>query len=699
MSLFNNQKKKNANPLLIKKREKDLTRLMSYLDNFNIIGLNGRWGTGKTFIINELKNRVKNQYEFIDIDLMTCNLNEMQPTLIRAFEEVMLKNRILPKYSNKMKNNIATSSIISKIQDLTNLIFTSSDSNSEVLQEFQKELGKLDKKILVIYEDLDRISNKDIIREIFSISERISNENIKIIYQYDESIMVQLKFSPDYLEKYIPFKINITELNFWEILQFELKDIDESILTLEDFKFIIFQEHRFNKLHEFFEHKTEYTLVINYIPIRKVKQMVKEILLILRMNKDIYTDHKETVISFFVLKHLYPDGYEKLDIQESLLETLKFKIDDNYYTILQLIESYKESRITKEKIKDVFSNEQNIENYELLKLFNYEIINSDKFDNQFRLNELETRAKHYNEKIDRVVWNLLYEGKSVFTDNENAVNKFKEMVLTKPLSKQKEAFHDFWGYLFNSDGLVTDNTTIFKIGHSNLLSLFESFKIANMDSIMQIKLIEFYFECNNIKDFNLDVVKCMNLSLLKSTDEYVLILNYLNSLQIVGNLNGKESFTIFLNKYIHALTRLGYIHSYKYFYEINDFVYDQDFMLERFNEILEDLVELSDRHKLAGLTATVIDLNTIFQFVEKIIEILNCDEKLVIENRPFVKTKITSKKQNQEEFDRLKHLFETRDDKNKVIEKIEASYKQKKITLYEIDVLLQEVEQKNTTKF
>lgn len=692
------QNEKNIGVSLINKREKDLILLLNYLGNFNIIGLNGRWGTGKTFLLNKLKERIQDEYEFIEIDLMTSNLNEMQPTLIKAFEEVMYKNRVLPKYANKMKNNVVSSSIVSKIQELTNLIFTNSNSKSEVLHGFQKELEKIDKKILVIYEDIDRISNKDVIKEIFSISEKISNEKIKIIYQYDENIMEEeLGFNTLYLEKYIPFKMNITELHFWEVLQFELQDIDESVLSFKDFNFIRLPNNQFNVLNDFFELREDYTIDINYTPIRKVKHMIAEILMTLQMKKDVYINYKDTVISFYILKHLYSEAYKRLDVRESLLETLEFKVDDKDYTIHGLIKLFNSGGITKEKIKDAFNLEHNQENYALLKMFKFKILNEKKYNTQVKFKDLEEKAKHHNEKIDRIIWNLLYEGKSMFTDFEFAANKFNELVLNKPLSKQKEAFQHFWEYLFYSDGHVIDNITIFKIGHSKLLELFKCFKVINIDNSKQIKLIEFYFEHNDIKEFNLDVVKCMNYSPLKSTKEYLTILKYLGSLQIAGNFNKEGEFTFFLDKYIHALTRLSYIHSYKYFGDIGDFITDRDFMLNQLDRLLEDLKKVKFRHNQFLLSSTVEDLIIIIDFIEKIIEIFKCEEEIVIESGPFVSTEITSKTRNQEELDRLRQLFKLETNHN-IVEEIEASYRQNKISLYEINILLQEKDTNLTSK-
>lgn len=678
----------NENPTLLFKREKDLNLFSSYVENFKIIGLNGRWGTGKSFIMDALKDRIKEDYEFIEIDLMTCNLNEMQPTLIRAFEEVMYKNRILPKYAYKLKNNIESSSFFSKLQDLTNLFLVNSDSNAEVLHEFQKELKKLDKKILVIYEDIDRISNPDVVREIFSISEKISNNNIKIIYQYDEFIMEKQGFDANYLEKYIPFKINLTELHFWEVLEFELKDLEETKLAVKDFNFIKYQAHQFNVLQDFFGISSEYVLNVDYVPIRKVKQMVGELLMAFEKKKELHSNHKETVISFYILKHLYSDAYRKLDIREGLLETLKFKVDDEYHTIIRLIELYKEEGITKEKIEEVFSERENQENYGILKLFKYEIINSNTYQNLERLKNSEEKATHNNEKIDRIIWNLLYEGKSVFTNYENAAKKFYDMVLTKPEVEQNQAFQDFWDYFYYSDNIVTDNTTIFKIGNPRFLELFKCFKIAYFDPDIQMKLIDFYFKRNKFEEFNLDILKCMNYCTLKTSEEYLTILDHLNSLQVVENFNEKEEFAMFINKYIHALTNLSYIHSYKYFHDAQEIIGNRDYAVVRFKELLEDLVKIKLRHEQTGLQSTVKDLKIIIVFIQKIIEIINCEEKASLTNSLNVSTEMTSRKKNQEEFNRLKRLFESNTENR--VEEIDSSYNQKKITLYEVDELLKQ---------
>lgn len=231
---FNNKKDIVKSPKILAKRESDLNQLEYYINSFQIVGLNGDWGTGKTFLVNQLKKRLSKSYEFIEIDLLTCNLNEMQLTLINSFEELLYSRRILPKYANKLKRDISSASFLSKIQSLVNLAFTSSDSKAETLKGFMEETQRLDKKVLIIYEDIDRIENKEVIREIFAISEKIASENIRIIYQYSEELLIKQGFEHNYLEKYIPFKMNLTYLHFIEIIDFELKDKYRDILSVDE---------------------------------------------------------------------------------------------------------------------------------------------------------------------------------------------------------------------------------------------------------------------------------------------------------------------------------------------------------------------------------------------------------------------------------------------------------------------------------
>lgn len=96
----------SLNRKIFKKREKDFEELENYIKLYNTVGLNGSWGTGKTHIVKKFMFNNKNNYEFIEIDLLTCNLKELQNILVESFEKVFYSNKIIPKNANKLKQNI-----------------------------------------------------------------------------------------------------------------------------------------------------------------------------------------------------------------------------------------------------------------------------------------------------------------------------------------------------------------------------------------------------------------------------------------------------------------------------------------------------------------------------------------------------------------------------------------------------------------
>ena len=52
---------------------------------------------------------------------------------------------------------------------------------------FEKDVRRLDKDILIVFEDIDRIKDPDIVRKIFAIAEKLAGDKIHILYQYEFS--------------------------------------------------------------------------------------------------------------------------------------------------------------------------------------------------------------------------------------------------------------------------------------------------------------------------------------------------------------------------------------------------------------------------------------------------------------------------------------------------------------------------------
>ena len=692
LSKNNNLNKKK----LMFKREKDLKRLLYYLDMFDIIGINAIWGAGKSFLVNELKKKINDEYEVIEIDILSCNLNELQVILIKEIEKIMYKHRIISKYSNNLKKFLVDEKSIEKVW---NLIFSENYSYSETIKGFRDELSRINKKIVIIYEDIDRISDEKIIKNIFGLSEKLTNNNIKIIYQYDEDKLKAIGFKSDYLEKYIPYKMNLTEMNFFEIIKFVLKEnnIDKAILEVSDFDFMkdYAQQNRYNILRDEFAMEKELYMNILNFSIRRIEHYIFELNIILKEEQ--YKKYKETVISFFFTKHFLPEVYEKLNIESGLLETLKFNSNLKSYTMMELISMYKSGGVNKGEINDIFNDDENKMHYCVLRLFNYNNnLTVEESDYKKRLKaimeepikKLENRID--NEKKDRLIWNLLENGKSKYTNYEYVGKKFIEDVLTKPRDKQVSSYSQFWENIFHADGNEIDNQTIFIMGVPNFIELFKSFRILDVTDEQKIALIDIYFKVDKVKEINIEFIQTINYCSLTTNKEYIHILNKISELNVIGNLNSEKCFSDFLKKYIKSLSNIRYIDT-REFYNINgnDIIKENEKLIVR---DLEKLIEKIDNLKNKITNSLQIkeleyNLETIIKFIKKMTELINCKTPIHNKEKNLVTTSWTSMLPNQDEFQRLKGLVNENGDFNNEIRK---SYLNEKISVYEIDKLLKE---------
>lgn len=71
-------------PELYEERKYDLERLKEYIMEFNILGINAKWGMGKSFVMDYLKDDsiMQEQFEMIQIDLLSCDLDAVELILL-----------------------------------------------------------------------------------------------------------------------------------------------------------------------------------------------------------------------------------------------------------------------------------------------------------------------------------------------------------------------------------------------------------------------------------------------------------------------------------------------------------------------------------------------------------------------------------------------------------------------------------------
>lgn len=674
-------KQDNKEEIFIYDRRKyDLDKFKKYLNKSDTVGITGIWGSGKTFLVNQLKQDegFKSKYIYIDIDLLSCNLDEIQGTLLNEMGNILNKYRIFSINSIKLKSMFEENSVYRFLY----MIFIKNDTTySEVLNGFIKEIDKIDKKIMIIYEDIDRISDIDIIKKIFSISEKISNNNIKIIYQYDEKNLINLGLDRKYIEKYIQYTLDLTPVRFMDVIERVLieENIEEKLLVIQDFgyldKLINIDSYIQNELKLSL---TSYKLIARDISIRKMRTFVMEVSYNLLKEG---LDYKKIVISFYFIKHFFEELYQEFKIEGDLLKTLKFEYENHQYTIYEIISLYKQNNnISADKI---FENEQNKDKLILLSLFEYKIDlrTLDKIENK-KIDILE--IIHSNEITDRLIRNLRWSGTSELTDYKNAAEKFINDVLLKPQEEQIKAYELYNQDMYNSIYYKRDNETIFKIGRNPLIDLSSALSIIYADEDYILKFIDFYFYYTKSEKIDLILIEVLYYCRIDSKKVYFYILEKFNKLNIIRNMNKDLVYIRFLKKYLRGISRFGYAET------------ESVSLLDEYRKIPLKIDDLKDATKYIEMTLSEMKKNTLEDIKYEINVIL----KFICKNRKIINHNNLLEDihpqtwavgySGQDEFQRLDKLRMNLS-KDEFKKEVEESYNKNLISPYRATKLLEEI--------
>lgn len=683
-------------------RRYDLKRIKKYIEAEDTVGINGVWGSGKSFIINQLKKELNRsgKYAFIDIDLLSCNLDELQNILLNEMEKVLHEHRIVPTHSAKLKQIFQGQGLYRYLQ----MLFMHDDmSYSEALNGFMQEISLLDETIIIVYEDIDRISDIDVVKKIFSISEKLASKHIKIIYQYEETNLSQLGLDRSYLEKYIPFTVNLTPIKFVEMLEVVLKEdkINREILKIEDFNcltssYLFINSHYLEKVLGI--NQLGYIQLDN-IAIRKVNSFIKELVISLKEGSYVGRESKLVVINFYLLKHFFTELYDHFDLEKGLLGTIQFEYKKKKYTILELIAMGKihnedkwDTELSADDINALFEIAENKEKLFLLNLFEYNLEIND-VDSNF--NEIVNESvqsiskKASNEKKDRLIWNLLCSGKSEYTDYEVATYKFINNVLSKPIDQQKDAYNKFSEEMFNDKHEKKDNTTVFKIGIPQFISLSQALRGSDIADKNWSKFINFYLKYNSKDSIDIELILILNYCNLSKTEVYIDILKTFNRLQIIGNMNTEKSYRDFLKKYLAALSSLGYANTHELWRldAPGNNTLEANAVENAMNHIKKEITRMLDIIDIDGIR---FELEIIKAFMDKNIELVKSERVLKVKE-PKVRSEMTSRYVHQEEFDRLVELQQAMGPE-KFKDELQKSYKNNYISAYETYKLFEQGE-------
>ena len=200
-----------------------------------VIGIFGKWGTGKTSIINMFLENIEDS---IIINFSPWNYSS-QSDLINLFFNLLQQSisdchdikdkKVLGESLHQYSKAVKVFSVIPIIgEPLSQFLQTVLEIKSEELmqipsleetrQNLEEALGKLEKKMVVIIDDIDRLTNNQI-REIFQLVKQVANfPNIVYLLSMDRDIVcealnhVQQINGHEYLDKIIQIPIEIPTL-------------------------------------------------------------------------------------------------------------------------------------------------------------------------------------------------------------------------------------------------------------------------------------------------------------------------------------------------------------------------------------------------------------------------------------------------------------------------------------------------------
>lgn len=728
-------------PRLFPERTYDLQRLESFLESgAPLIGVNAHWGDGKTFMIDHLctTDQVCDKYEVIRINVLAGHEDEIELALMNEFDHIFQRNRIFSVASKQMLKFLESDDILKQFQWL---LIRETQSVSTTFLNVLSDLEKLDKKVLIIVDDIERLGSETLIRKVFALMESISSKKVQIVYLFNNLMLTG--FDRDYLEKYIPCYINLTPVRFKSIVHAlwdELK-MDATLMKCEDVGYMaelpkidstimdILGLDWAGHLHPFH---------LENVTVRRVRVFMEEFRDLVESwstsGETIFSEfsgfHRELLLKCLFIKHFLHNDYEQIKIATSLVDTFLFRLSEDVKGLLAEYDPQVSDRVTLHYLFDIrrkMERREDMQRFMTLVLkddgnynrllalamlgFDYRDVQHDISRKQHPAKDTETSAQDINrhdryvlkmeqignenisdiernrnnERINRVMWNLVANGSSEWANLDAYAKHFQRTVLAAAPEDQQKAWEKFASDALN-ENIYKNNRTQQRLAVDPYLPLFQGFRIINTDAIQWIKLLDFYFLQENEQNISAEMLQ--NLNYVDMTDHrvYISVLKHFIQCKIIGNLNSEPCMYRFLTQTLCLVFRLGYTRNnlfHSLCYLANEMSSPEELIpSKRWREATEELTAQfgnmkgaleQEKQSISHLEWFCYDIDIIIQFITK------C-EKLSQEKRSFgmrtinVNVSEHSQSRHQEVCDKFKKDLEDGMEVGKWSEQLHSAY-------------------------
>lgn len=664
--------------MLFRERQEDLERLKNYLDKYPMVCIDADWGQGKTFLSDCLREETKKDFDFVRFKTVTYDVNNLMTYILNELQTVLDKQGILLSSKFFIDNLILKNSYIGLIAYL----FPSSPKTSyDLLKEFCKYFEKAEKKVVLVFEDIDRIPNLEVLLKIFSIAETLTslNENIKIIFECNYSLLLNMiqkyyvdkgvatprKNSLRYMEKYLSYRVTLSSVVLNQaVANFIRKDRDVAVQDrkldnivgsdLQEFvkpSFVEIKNRNFKGLYQ------------QEFPLRAVDKYLNECNGILENEKWRIYELANVVFVTLALKYFWYEKYEKLctnDIFDVFTGNMKYNgksVNDIKSRETVYEQQCADISATMDGRK-IVSNDV-LKDFDILKRYQYELASYYSFDlcgnimfftsgsnsDKGKLLYVEydrLKRTYKNYLINVAVKHLCFAGLPFETDIDIAIEKLFNDVLDNKFETWEAKFEEYWQWYFmEKQYLQSGNKTIFLLGIPSMIVLFRAMYLCNRNYEDWEKFIKLIFETNALKtDLNLDYKTIVALSVCgdvfkENKEQEIKLLLFIferfNKLKIIGNFNQCLVYWQFLSRVIDNLNYYVEI-----FFDASDLLLEnmewKNISLEKhISNSLLDLKMLKDNLGRVWKDRETIkflgDKQLIIDFIEKNIDIISYEKQ------------------------------------------------------------------------
>ncbi|MGB6128070.1 MAG: P-loop NTPase fold protein [Psychrilyobacter sp.] len=205
------------------------------LGEYSLIALDGSWGSGKTTFMNIVMRENREKYYYIPINVMLFeNRNSLKTEFLNQLKGIFKEEGIFQGslmdfdyYLDGVSNDW--------VKVVKNIIFSKSKSFKEANEKLKSEIGKIEKRIVVGVDNLERIYGKSEPewKQILGFINELQELGIKIVVMANLEEMLTTKKETgekdlsnyEYFDKFYEFKLQLNEVTTEEIIdEVEIKE-------------------------------------------------------------------------------------------------------------------------------------------------------------------------------------------------------------------------------------------------------------------------------------------------------------------------------------------------------------------------------------------------------------------------------------------------------------------------------------------